>query len=89
MSVEKVKKYLEDYGMADRVLVFDVSSATVDLAAQALGCEPGRIAKTMSFRIEDKVALIVVLAMRRSTTANSRITSTPRPRCSPATRWAR
>lgn len=59
MSVEKVKEYLKDYGMADRVLVFDVSSATVDLAAQALGCEPGRIAKTMSFRIEDKVALIV------------------------------
>jgi len=59
MSVEKVKDYLAGFGMADRVLVFDVSSATVELAAQALGCEPGRIAKTMSFRIGERVALIV------------------------------
>lgn len=59
MSVQKVTEYLAPFGMADRVIEFDVSSATVDLAAQALGCEPGRIAKTMSFRIGERVALIV------------------------------
>lgn len=59
MSVQKVTEYLSRFGMADRVIEFDVSSATVDLAAQALGCEPGRIAKTMSFRIGERVALIV------------------------------
>lgn len=59
MSIQKVTEYLSQFGMADRVIEFDVSSATVDLAAQALGCEPGRIAKTMSFRIGERVALIV------------------------------
>ena len=50
MSVETVKKYFETFEMADRVLVFETSSATVQLAAQTLGVEPGRIAKTLSFR---------------------------------------
>ena len=59
MSVEKVRQYLEGFGMADRLLVFDVSSATVELAAKAVGCEPGRIAKTMSFHVGDKVVLVV------------------------------
>jgi len=51
MSVEKVKNYLEQYGVADRVMVFGQSSATVELAAAAVGCEPARIAKTLSFDI--------------------------------------
>lgn len=59
MAIEKVKAYFEGYGMADRVLEFPVSSATVELAAQALGCEPCRIAKTLSFSVEDKPILIV------------------------------
>ncbi len=59
MSVEKVRQYLEGFGMAERLLVFEVSSATVELAAKAVGCEPGRIAKTMSFHVGDKVVLVV------------------------------
>ncbi len=61
MAIEKVKKYFAEFGMADKVLEFDVSSATVELAAQALGCEPERIAKTLSFRREEG-CLIVVMA---------------------------
>ena len=59
MSVEKVKAFFEKYGMADRVLEFDVSSATVELAAQAVGCEPCRIAKTLSFLADGQPILIV------------------------------
>ena len=59
MSVDKVKKYFSQYGMDSRILEFDGSSATVDLAAAALNCEPGRIAKTLSFMVQDKPILIV------------------------------
>ena len=59
MSIEKVKDYFRQYGMEGRVLEFPVSSATVELAAQALGCEPGRIAKTLSFLVGDRAMLIV------------------------------
>lgn len=59
MAVEKVKEYFKQYGMADRVREFDVSSATVELAAQALSCEPCRIAKTLSFLVDGKAILIV------------------------------
>ena len=59
MSVDKVKKYFSQYGMDSRILEFDGSSATVDLAAAALNCEPGRIAKTLSFIVQDKPILIV------------------------------
>lgn len=59
MSIEKVKDYFRQYGMEGRVLEFPVSSATVELAAQALGCEPGRIAKTLSFLVGARAVLIV------------------------------
>lgn len=59
MAIEKVKEYFAQYGMEDRVLEFPVSSATVELAAQALGCEPCRIAKTLSFLVGDRAVLIV------------------------------
>lgn len=59
MSIEKVKEYFAQYDMADRVMEFPVSSATVELAAQALRCEPCRIAKTLSFLVGDKAILIV------------------------------
>ena len=59
MAIDKVKAFFEKYNMVDRVLEFDVSSATVDLAAQALGCEPCRIAKTLSFMVNEKPILIV------------------------------
>lgn len=59
MSIERVREYFSSRGMEDRILEFDVSSATVELAAQALGCEGKRIAKTLSFHVEDRVVLIV------------------------------
>ena len=59
MAIEAVKKYFSQFGMADRVKEFDVSSATVELAAQALGCEPRRIAKTLSFLVDGQAILIV------------------------------
>ena len=59
MSIEKGRAYLRQRGYEDRIKEFDVSSATVELAAQAVGCEPARIAKTLSFVHEDGAVLIV------------------------------
>ena len=59
MSIEKVKAYFAEYGMEERILEFQVSSATVELAAQALNCEPKRIAKTLSFRVGEQAILVV------------------------------
>ncbi len=59
MAIEKVKQFFAQYGMQERVLEFPVSSATVELAAEALRCEPCRIAKTLSFLVEDAPVLIV------------------------------
>jgi len=60
MSIDKAKKYLESKGFLDRVIEVEQSSATVDLAAQALGVEPGMIAKTLSFILPDGPILILV-----------------------------
>lgn len=59
MAIEKVREHLKKYGLSDKIKEFEVSSATVDLAAQALGCEPQRIAKTLSFKVGDDCILIV------------------------------
>ncbi len=59
MSIEKVKAYFAGFGMEDRILEFSVSSATVELAAVAVGCEPQRIAKTLSFMVDAQPILIV------------------------------
>lgn len=59
MAIEKVRAYFEQHGLADRIQEFDVSSATVELAAQALKCEPCRIAKTLSFLVDGRAILIV------------------------------
>ncbi len=59
MAIEAVKEYFAQFGIADRVQEFDVSSATVELAAQALGCQPCRIAKTLSFLVDGRAILIV------------------------------
>ena len=59
MAIEKVRAYFETLGRADDILEFPVSSATVALAAQALGTEEKRIAKTMSFLQGDQVVLIL------------------------------
>ncbi len=59
MAIEKVREYFADCGMADRILEFDSSSATVELAAQALSCEPRRIAKSLSFMVGEEPILVV------------------------------
>lgn len=59
MSIEKVREYFASQNMADQILEFPVSSATVELAAQALHCAPCRIAKTLSFMVEDRPVLVV------------------------------
>lgn len=60
MSIETVRNYFSQYGMEDRILEFDQSSATVELAAAAVGCEPERIAKSISLLLEDKPIIVVV-----------------------------
>lgn len=59
MAIEKVRAYFKQWGISDRLIEFNVSSATVELAAQVIGCEPKRIAKTLSFMANDKAILIV------------------------------
>ena len=59
MSIERARAYLSKFGIEDRMQELPVSSATVALAAQALGCAPQRIAKTLSFLVEDGAILIV------------------------------
>ena len=59
MSIERVRAYFRERNMEDRVQEFEVSSATVELAAQALNVKGQRIAKTLSFHVDDHVVLIV------------------------------
>ncbi len=59
MAIDKVRDYFKKYKMEDRIQEFSESSATVALAAQALHCEPARIAKTLSFLVEGQAILIV------------------------------
>ena len=65
MSIDKARKCLENFGLADKIQEFDVSSATVELAAKALGCKPEYIAKSLTFKIEDRTILIVVAGNRK------------------------
>ena len=60
MSFERAKEYLKELGLENKVKEFSVSSATVEEAAKAVGCEEEKIAKTLSFIVEDKPILIVV-----------------------------
>ena len=60
MSIEKVRAYFEGFGIAGRIREFDVSSATVELAAIAVGVEGARIAKSMSFKLGDEPIIVVV-----------------------------
>lgn len=65
MSLEKAKNYLQEKGYADHVIELADSSATVQLAAEALGVEPGMIAKTMSFLIGEQPILILTMGTAR------------------------
>ncbi len=59
MAIDKVKAYFRQFGMEERIQEFDTSSATVELAAAALHCEPQRIAKTLSFLADGQAILII------------------------------
>jgi len=59
MSLENVKKYFEKVGLADRIIVFEESSATVELAAKAIGCEPKQIAKSLSLLVDGSPIIII------------------------------
>ena len=75
MSLEKAKKYLEEKGYADHVIELEESSATVQLAAETLGVEPGMIAKTMSFLVDGEPILILTESTPRSYLLSSRFPS--------------
>ena len=62
MSIEKVRAYMRQFNLEDRIIEFPTSSATVELAAQAAGCEPARIAKTLSFKLNDNSCVLIVAA---------------------------
>ena len=62
MSIEKGRAYFRQFGLEDRVREFDVSSATVELAAQALGVEGARIAKTLSFKLPEEKPILILAA---------------------------
>lgn len=59
MAFDRAYDYLSKMGMADRVMTFDISSATVELAAVAVGTEPARIAKSLTFKVNDKAVMIL------------------------------
>ena len=59
MSIERVRAFMRERNMEEKILEFEVSSATVELAAQAVGCKPARIAKTLSFMVNGAPVLIV------------------------------
>lgn len=62
MTVETVRAHLERFGAAERILSFDASTATVDLAAAAVGVEPDRIAKTLAIRVKGEERVLIVVA---------------------------
>ncbi len=59
MSVDSVREYLKEFGLDGKVKEFEVSSATVELAAEAAGVIPARIAKTLSFKVGEGAVLVV------------------------------
>ena len=59
LGLEEAKRYLEDKGYGDRVKIFDVSSATVELAAIAVGTEPEKIAKSLTFMVDDQPVMVI------------------------------
>ncbi|HZK42633.1 MAG TPA: YbaK/EbsC family protein [Clostridia bacterium] len=59
MSNNKVRAYFENHDLGDRVMTFDESSATVELAAKAVGCEPQQIVKTLTFLVKDRPIMVV------------------------------
>ncbi len=59
MAIEKVREYFKQFNIENRILEFDLSSATVELAAIAVGCEPEKIAKSMTFNVDNECVMII------------------------------
>ena len=62
MSIQVVREYFRQYGLEDKIMEFDVSSATVELAAQAVGVEGARICKTLSFKDGEDGCILIQMA---------------------------
>lgn len=84
MSLAKAKAYLAQFDKADDVLEFEVSSATVELAAQAIGCDGARIAKTLSFAIGDRTVLVVCAGDTRISNPKFKAAFATKPKMLPA-----
>lgn len=84
MAIDKVKAYFAEFGREGDVMEFPTSSATVELAAQAVGCEPARIAKTLSFAVGDRVALVVCAGDARIANPKFKAQFGTKPRMLPA-----
>lgn len=80
MAIERVKAYFRTLGIEDRILEFDVSCATVEDAAKALNCERGRVAKTLSFHVGQRVVLVVASGDTRVDNAKYKAVFGRRPR---------
>ncbi len=81
MGLEEAKRYLDDKGFGDRVMTFDVSSATVELAALAVGTEPERIAKSLTFMVEDRPVMILCAGDAKISNPNIKGFSIKKPGC--------
>ena len=84
MAIDKVKAYFAEFGREGDVMEFPTSSATVELAAQAVSCEPARIAKTLSFAVGDRVALVVCAGDARIANPKFKAQFGTKPRMLPA-----
>lgn len=84
MSLSKAKAYLAQFGKAEDIQEFEVSSATVELAAQAVGCEPARIAKTLSFTVGERTVLVVCAGDARISNPKFKAVFESKPKMLPA-----
>ena len=83
MSIAKVRAYFEGFGIADRIREFEVSSATVELAAVAVGVEGARIAKSMSFKVNDEAIIIVMAGDAKVNNSSYKVAGLLQPPCHP------
>lgn len=81
MSIQNVRAYLKKFNVENRILEFPVSSATVELAAAALGCEPCRIAKTLSFDVNGGTVLVVMAGNCKIDNAKYKQFFMSKPKC--------
>lgn len=89
MSVDKAKQHLKKWQMDTKIMEFEVSSATVEEVAEALGCEAKRIAKTLSFNLKGTPILIVTAGDAKVDNVKYKNTLRPRQRCLNSIRFMR